>query len=148
MQIREENAKALFKMASLDRTIIDLLRLEQGTRNFIDFLSEVEHQEHLCRMEEIPLTSDDMQCISLIASMKDRTLAEKAIAEEYSLKQVIRAVRPTWRPCRSCRRGCENKLSTGRAGGRDEDQEEREIQWQIHIISGGSKGGQVQKMHL
>ena len=42
-------------------------------------------------MEEIPFTSDDMQRMSLIASMRDRTLAEKSIAEEYSLNQVIRA---------------------------------------------------------
>ena len=32
-----------------------------------------------------------MQRMSLIAGMKDRTLAEKAIAEEYTLKQVIQA---------------------------------------------------------
>ena len=46
-------------------------------------------------MEEIPFTSDDMQRMSLIASMRDRTLAEKSIAEEYSLNQVIRA-RVNW----------------------------------------------------
>ena len=37
----------------------------------------------------MPLASADMQRMSLIAGMKDRTLAEKAIAEEYTLKQVI-----------------------------------------------------------
>ena len=88
-QIKEESKKALLKLVSRDRAIIDLLRLEQGTRSFIDFLSEVEDQEHLCRTEEMPLASADMQRMSLIAGMKDRTLAEKAIAEEYTLKQVI-----------------------------------------------------------
>ena len=63
----------------------------QGTRSFIDFLSEVEDQEHLCRTEEMPLTSDDMRRMSLIAGMRDHTLAEKAIAKEYTLKQVIQA---------------------------------------------------------
>ena len=90
-QIKDESKKSLLKMVSRDRAIIDLLRLEQGTRNFIDFLSEVEDQEHLCRTEEMPLNSHDMQRMSLIAGMKDRTLAEKAIAEEYTLKQVIQA---------------------------------------------------------
>ena len=90
-KVKEESAKALLKMVSRDRAIIDLLRLEQGTRSFIDFLSEVEDQEHLCRTEEMPLTSDDMRRMSLIAGMRDRTLAEKAIAEEYTLKQVIQA---------------------------------------------------------
>ena len=46
-QIKEESKKALLKLVSRDRAIIDLLRLEQGTRSFIDFLSEVEDQEHL-----------------------------------------------------------------------------------------------------
>ena len=88
-QIKDESKKSLLKMVNRDRAIIDLLRLEQGTRNFTDFLSEVEDQEHLCRTEEMPLNSHDMQRMSLIAGMKDRMLAEKAIAEEYTLKQVI-----------------------------------------------------------
>ena len=90
-QIKEESRKALLKLISRDRAIIDLLRLEQGSKSFIEFLSEVEDQEHLCRTEEQPLNSADLQRMSLIAGMRDRTLAEKAIAEEYSLTQVIQA---------------------------------------------------------
>ena len=50
----------------------------------------MEDQEHLSRTEEMNLTSMDMQRMILIADgMKDHTLAENAIAEKYSLKQVI-----------------------------------------------------------
>ena len=35
------------------------------------------------------LTSDDMKRISLLGGLKDRTLAVKVLAEEYSLKQII-----------------------------------------------------------
>ena len=35
------------------------------------------------------LTGDDMKRISLLGGLKDRTLAEKALGEEYSLKQII-----------------------------------------------------------
>ena len=90
-QINDESQTALLKLVSRDRAIIDLLRLEQGTQSSINFLSEVEDQEHLCRMEEMSLASQDMQRMSLIVGMKDRTLAEKAIVEEYTLMQVIQA---------------------------------------------------------
>ena len=82
--------KTLLKLVSRDRAIIDLFRMEQGNRSFMEFLSEVEDQEHLCRAEE-KISSDDLKRMSLLAGLKDRTLAEKALAEEYSLKQVIQA---------------------------------------------------------
>ena len=63
--------------------------MEQGIRSFFEFLSEVEDQEHLCRMEEMNLISMDMQRMIMIAGgMRDR-MAENTIAEKYSLKQVI-----------------------------------------------------------
>ena len=37
------------------------------------------------------LTGDDLKRISLLAGMKDRSLAEKAIAEEYTLEKLIQA---------------------------------------------------------
>ena len=74
---------------SRDRAVMDLLRMEQGGRSFMEFISEVEEQEKLCRISEMPLTSDDLRRIALIAGMNDRTLAEKAMAEEYNLEKVI-----------------------------------------------------------
>ena len=89
-EIQEESKKALLKLVCRDQAIIDRLWMEQGTRTFIEFLSKVEDQEHLCRTEEMNLTSMDMQRMILIAGgMKDHKLAENAIAEKYSLKQVI-----------------------------------------------------------
>ena len=70
--------KALLKLVSRDWAIIDLLRLEQGTYSLIDLLSEVKDQEHLCRTEEMPLASANMERMSLIGGMKDCTLADKA----------------------------------------------------------------------
>ena len=86
-----ENTKlTLLKLVSKDRAIIDLLRMEQGSRGFMDFLPDVEDQMHLCHSWET-LTGEDMKRISLLGGLKDRTLAEKALAEEYSLKQIIQA---------------------------------------------------------
>ena len=85
-----ETKKALLKYVNKDRALIDLLRMKQGNRSFMDFLSEVEDQEYLCRIDEQPLTGEDLKRISLIAGMRDRTLAEKALAEEYSLTDVIK----------------------------------------------------------
>jgi len=91
VQLQDESRKALLKLVNRDRALIDLMRMHQGERTFIEFLSEVEDQEILCRTEEKPLTSEDLKRMSLLAGMKDKTLAEKAIAEEYDLKQVIQA---------------------------------------------------------
>ena len=54
------------------------------------FLADVEDQIHLCHNWET-LTGEDMKWISPLGGLKDRTLAEKALAEEYSLKQIIQA---------------------------------------------------------
>ena len=89
--IKSETKSALLKLVSRDRAVIELLRMEQGTRSFMDFLSEVEDQEFLCRILEQPISSDDLKRMSLIAGMGDRTLAEKSLAEEYTLQQVIQA---------------------------------------------------------
>ena len=45
---------------------------------------------HLCHSWET-LTGKDMKRISLLGGLKERTLAEKVLAKEYSLKQIIRA---------------------------------------------------------
>ena len=90
-EIIDESKKSMLTLISRDRAIIDLLRIEQGNRSFMDFLAVVEDQEYLCRTDEDRITGDDLKRISLIAGMKDRTLAEKAIAEEYNLQQVIQA---------------------------------------------------------
>ena len=90
-EITKGTKDALLKYVNRDRAIIELLRLEQGSRNFTDFLSEVEDAEYLCRVAEEPITSEDLQKMSLIAGLKDRTLAEKALTEQYTLKQLVSA---------------------------------------------------------
>ena len=51
----------------------------------MDFLADMEDQVHLCHNWE-SLTGEDMKRISLLRGLKDRTLAEKTLAEEYTLK--------------------------------------------------------------
>ena len=80
-----DTKKTLLKLVSRDRAIIDLLRMEQGTRSFMEYLSE--DQTYLCQAEE-RLTGEHLKRISIL---KDRTLAEKALAEEYTLKTIIQA---------------------------------------------------------
>ena len=64
--------------------------MEQGSQGFMDLLGNMEDQMHLCHSGEM-LTGEDLQRISLLGGLKGRTLAEKALAEEYSLKQIIQA---------------------------------------------------------
>jgi hypothetical protein len=90
-QIVDESKKTLLKIINRDRAIIDMMRMTQGDKTFNEFLAEVEDQEHLCRADEQRITSDDLKRMALIAGMKDRSLAEKCIGEEYALKQVIQA---------------------------------------------------------
>ena len=89
-QVVEDTKQTLLKLVSKDRAIMDLLGLEQGNRGFMDYLAEVEDQTHLCHNWE-NLTGDDMKRISLLGGIRDRTLAEKAMAEEYTQKQLIQA---------------------------------------------------------
>ena len=89
-QVVENTKTTLLKLVSRDRAIIDLLRMEQGNRTFNDFLADIEDQTHLCHSWD-QLTPEDMKRISLLGGLKDRTLAEKALAEEYGLKQIIQA---------------------------------------------------------
>ena len=91
VEILKETKDAILKYVNRERAIIELLRLEQGARSFTEFLSEVEDQEYLCRVEESPITSADLQKMSLIAGIKDRTLAEKALTENLTLSQVVSA---------------------------------------------------------
>ena len=84
-QVMENTNQTLLKLVSKDRAIIKLLRLEVGNKSFIDFLADVEDQTHLCHNWE-SLTGEDMKRISLFGGLKNR-----ALAEEYMLKQIIQA---------------------------------------------------------
>ena len=85
----KNTTKTLLKLVNKDRAISDLLRMEQGSRIFMDFLSDIKDQTHLCHNWQ-QLTADDLKRISLLGGLKDRTLAEKALAEEYTLTQSSR----------------------------------------------------------
>ena len=56
----------------------------------MDFLADMDDQTHLSNNWE-SLMGEDMKRITLLWGLKDRTLAEKALAEEYTLKQIIQA---------------------------------------------------------
>jgi hypothetical protein len=87
----QESKNALLKIINSDWAIIDLTRLSQGDKTFMEFLVTVEDQEHLSRADKQRITADDLKRMALIAGMKDRSLAEKCIREEYTLKQVVQA---------------------------------------------------------
>ena len=59
-KVVEDTTKTLLKLVNRDRAIIDLLRMEQGSRGFMDFLAEVGDQMHLCHSWE-QLTSKDTE---------------------------------------------------------------------------------------
>ena len=87
-QVVKNTTETLFKLVNRDRAITELLRMEQGNKTFNEFLADIEDQTNLCHSWE-KLTPEDMKRISLLGGLKDRTLAEKAIAEEYDLKKII-----------------------------------------------------------
>ena len=88
-EILRETRAQLMKIISQERAFIDLMRIEQKDRNFNDFLSDVEDQEKLCQISTKPITTDSLKKMAILAGLKDRTLAEKAIGEGYSLTQLI-----------------------------------------------------------
>ena len=55
----------------------------------MEFLAEVEDQARLCRANERRITEDDLVRMALVAGFKDRTLAEKVLAEEYDLRTTV-----------------------------------------------------------
>ena len=88
-EILRETRAQLMKIISQERAFIDLMRIEQKDRNFNDFLSDIEDQEKLCQISTKPITTDSLKKMAILAGLKDRTLAEKAIGEGYSLTQLI-----------------------------------------------------------
>ena len=91
-EVLDETRKTLLKMVNRDRAIIELLRVEQSNKSFMNHLSKMEDQARLCEIAaQEPLNNDDLKRISLLAGIKDRSLAEKAMAEEYTLRQLCQA---------------------------------------------------------
>ena len=84
-----ESNKVLLAVVSRDRAVIDLLRMSQGDKHAMEFVGEVEDQARLCRADTEPITETDLKRMVLIGGMKDRALAEKALAEKYDLKTTI-----------------------------------------------------------
>ena len=87
--VNRESRNALLKL-NQDRAIMDIMKLEQRDRGFMEFLAEVEDQEKLCHMEE-GLMGEDLKRMSILGGLRDRNLAEKAVTEEYTLQQLTQA---------------------------------------------------------
>ena len=79
----------LLVLVSRDRAVIDLLRMSQGDMSAMEFVAAVEDQSHLCQANTQPITEEDLVRMALIGGMRDRTLAEKVLAENYNLKTTI-----------------------------------------------------------
>ena len=79
----------LLALVCRDRAVIDLLRMSQGDMSAMEFVAAVEDQSHLCQAHTQPVTEEDLVRMALIGGMRDRTLAEKALAENYNLKTTI-----------------------------------------------------------
>ena len=77
-QVVKNTKTTLLKLVSRDRAIIDLLRMKQGSRGFMDFLADFEDQTHLCHNWQ-QLTGEDLKRISLLGGLKNRTRARRGI---------------------------------------------------------------------
>ena len=60
-------------------------------KRWVNWIQDAENKMTFLRLNTDKEKIGFMQRMSLIAGMKDRTLAEKAIVEEYTLMQVIQA---------------------------------------------------------
>ena len=76
-------------MVNRDRAVIDLLKMSQGDKMATEFVAAAEDQARLCRADSVPIKEEDLTRMALIGGMKDRSLAEKALAENYNLKTTI-----------------------------------------------------------
>ena len=81
-QVLEETKKTLLKVVSRDRAVIDLFRMEQGNKGFMEFLGQVEDQTNLCSTWE-RLTIDDL---------KMQMAKHEGLLENLSIRSVVSTV--------------------------------------------------------
>ena len=79
----------ILKHVNRDRSLIDLLHMRQTSGSWMTFVHDLEEAADLCQLETKPFTRDDSIRVAALAGMKDRNLAEKALAEQYTLKTLI-----------------------------------------------------------
>ena len=79
----------ILKHVNRDRSIIDLLNMKQGDETWMQFISELETAADLCRLDTEPFTREDAVRVAALAGMRDRLLAEKALAEKYKLETLV-----------------------------------------------------------
>jgi len=79
----------ILKHVNRDRSLIDLLHMRQSSESWMTFVHDLEGAADLCQLETKPVTRDDLIRVLALAGMKDRNLAEKALAEQYTLKTLI-----------------------------------------------------------
>lgn len=79
----------IIKHVNRDRSIIDLLHMRQQDDTWMAFISELEDAADLCQLDTKIFTRDDAIRVAALSGMKDRSLAEKALAEKYSLQTLI-----------------------------------------------------------
>jgi len=77
------------KHVNRDRSLIDLLHMRQSSESWMTFVHDLEGAADLCQLETKPVTRDDLIRVLALAGMKDRNLAETALAEQYTLKTLI-----------------------------------------------------------
>ena len=59
----------------------------------MDFVGVVEDQAWLCREDLVTIKETDLARMALIGGMKDRSLAENALSENYELKTSIETMK-------------------------------------------------------
>lgn len=84
-----DTKKEILKHVNRDRSIIDLLHMRQSGESWMTFIHDLEEAADLCQLDTSPFTRDDSIRVAALAGMKDRNLAEKALAEKYSLQTLI-----------------------------------------------------------
>ena len=84
-----DTRQEILKHVNRDRSLIDLLNMRQTSESWMAFIHDLEEAADLCQLETKPFTRDDAIRVAALAGMKDRNLAEKALAEKYSLTTLI-----------------------------------------------------------
>ena len=61
--------------------------MRQSGESWMAFIHDLEEAADLCQLDTSPFTRDDSIRVAALAGMKDRNLAEKALAEEFNTNQ-------------------------------------------------------------
>ena len=89
-QVIEKVKGEMMKLVNRTMAMHDLLTTKQGSRNWMDFIHELETKAKVLNFEQRPYTKADSVKDAAIFGMTDTRLREKALAEDPDLEPLVK----------------------------------------------------------